>query len=173
MAVSLSEATHRLLSGETLSWKSFGEIKAGQIQLSTPAARRLFHFLLSSDKAKVATVSEDLFEGLIAAWNNSSFDPASQQSSATPAEGGARWRLARVEAGGFGGLNLLDGPPFMLAANRENWCLEGQNGSGKTSIASAIIWALTGYRCRDQDGLVKDDGRRMPVFNDSGVQIGG
>ncbi|RWX36916.1 ATP-binding protein [Rhizobium leguminosarum] len=172
MAVSLSEATNRLLSGEPLSWKSFGEIKAGQIQLSTPAARRLFHFLLSSDKAKVATGSEDLFERLVAAWNNSSFDPASQQSSATPAEGRARWRLARVEAGGFGGLNLLDGPPFMLAANRENWCLEGQNGSGKTSIASAIIWALTGYRCRDQDGLVKDDGRRIPVFNDSGVQIG-
>jgi len=31
----------------------------------------------------------------------------------------------------FGGLNLLDGPPFMLAANRENWCLEGPNDSGK------------------------------------------
>lgn len=172
MVVSLSEATNRLLSGETLSWKSFGEIKAGQIQLSSPAARRLFQFLLSSDKTKAAAGSEDLFEGLIAAWNNTSFDPASQQSATKAAEGRTHWRLARMEAGGFGGLNLLDGPPFMLAANRENWCLEGQNGSGKTSIASAIIWALTGYRCRDQDGLVKDDGRRMPVFNDSGVQIG-
>ncbi len=172
MAMSLSEATHNLLSGASLSWKSFGEIKAGQIQLSSPAERRLFHFLLSSDKIKVAAASEELFEGLIAAWNNTSFDPASQETATKAATGGTRWRLARMEAGGFGGLNLPDGPPFMLAANRENWCLEGQNGSGKTSIASAIIWALTGYRCRDQDGLVKDDGRRMSVFNDSGVQIG-
>ena len=172
MAISLSEVTRKLLSGEPLSWKSFGEIKAGQIQLLAPAARRLFHFLLCSDKTKVAAGSEELFEGLIAAWNNISFDPASQQTVTDAVAGGARWRLARMEAGGFGGLNLLDGPPFMLAVNRENWCLEGPNGSGKTSIASAIIWALTGYRCRDQDGLVKDDGRRMPVFNDSGVQIG-
>ena len=172
MPISLSEATHKLLSGELLGWKSFGEIKAGQIQLSSPAARRLFHFLLSSDKAKVAAGSEELFDGLIAAWNNTSFDPAVRHSAANAAASGARWRLARMETGDFGGLNLLDGPPFTLAANRENWCLEGQNGSGKTSIASAIIWALTGYRCRDQDGLVKDDGRRMPVFNDSGVQIG-
>lgn len=172
MPISLSEATHKLLSGELLGWKSFGEIKAGQIQLSSPAARRLFHFLLSSDKTKVAAGSEELFDGLIAAWNNKSFDPAARESAANAAASGARWRLARMETGGFGGLNLLDGPPFTLAANRENWCLEGQNGSGKTSIASAIIWALTGYRCRDQDGLVKDDGRRMPVLNDSGVQIG-
>jgi hypothetical protein len=172
MPISLSEATNRLLSGETQSWKSFGEIKSGQIQLSSPAARRLFHFLLSSDKAKVAAGSEELFSGLTAAWNNPSFDPALQQSATPSSAGSDRWRLARVEAAGFGGLNLVDGPPFVLAANRENWCLEGQNGSGKTSIASAIIWALTGYRCRDQDGLVKDDGRRLPVFNDSGVQIG-
>lgn len=172
MAISLSEATRILLLGEPLSWKSFGEIKAGSVQLPSPAARRLFHFLLSSDKTKVAAGSEELFEGLIAAWNNTSSDPASQQTASKTTEGGARWRLARMEAEGFGGLNLVDGPPFMLAANRENWCLEGQNGSGKTSLTSAIIWALTGYRCRDQDGLVKDDGRRMPVFNDSGVQIG-
>jgi hypothetical protein len=60
----------------------------------------------------------------------------------------------------------------VLAVDGENWCLEGQNGSGKTSIASAIVWALTGCRCRDQDGVIQDDGRRTPVFNDSGVQIG-
>ena len=107
--------------------------------------------------------SEESFDGLIAPWNNTSFDPASQQTATEATAGGALWRLARMEAGGFGGLNLLDGPPFMLAANREDWCLEGPNGWGKTSIASAIIWALMVYRCRDQDGLVKDDGRRMPV----------
>ena len=96
-------------------------------------------------------------------------------TAAKPAKGTKHtgtWRLARLETSGFGGLNLLNGPDFVLSLNGENWCLEGQNGSGKTSLASAIIWALTGCRCRDQDGIIVDDGRRVPVFNDSGVQIG-
>jgi len=78
MPISLSEATRKLLAGELLGRKSFGEIKGGQIRLSSPAARRLFHFLLSSDKIKVAAGSEELFDGLIAAWNNAPLDPASQ-----------------------------------------------------------------------------------------------
>jgi hypothetical protein len=102
---------------------------------------------------------------------NVSFDPAAAKPARATARPG-RWRLVRLESAGFGGLNLVDGPNFGLSLNGENWCLEGQNGSGKTSVASAIIWALTGCRCRDQDGLVVDDGRRVPVFNDSGVQIG-
>jgi hypothetical protein len=172
MPVSLSEAIQTLLSGSVLSWAKFGDQKAGSIQLETPGARRLLHYLLSCDRTKVATASEDLFDGLIAAWRNASSDPA---AAAKPAQGTTHtgtWRLVRIETAGFGGLNLLDGPNFVLALNGENWCLEGQNGSGKTSLASAIIWALTGYRCRDQDGVIVDDGRRVPVFNDSGVQIG-
>ena len=54
----------------------------------------------------------------------------------------------------------------------ENWCLEGQNGSGKTSLMSAIIWTLTGKRIREQEGLSDDDGRRAPVFDDKGAEIG-
>ncbi len=172
MPVLLSEAVQTLLSGNVLAWAKFGDFKAGSIQLVSPQARRLLHYLLSCDQSKVAHGSEDLFDGLISAWQNTSFDPA---TSVKPAEGTTypgQWRLIHVESAGFGGLNLVDGPNFVLPVNGQNWCLEGQNGSGKTSLASAIIWALTGCRCRDQDGVVVDDGRRVPVFNDLGVQIG-
>lgn len=172
MPISLSEAIQTLLSGNTLSWAKFGDLKAGNIQLDSAGARRLLHFLLSSNQSSVAEAKEDLFKGLIAAWQNSSFDPAASTEAVAPAGDPGKWRLIRLESNGFGGLNLLDGPNFVLALDGENWCLEGQNGSGKTSIVSAIIWGLTGRRCRDQDGVLQDDGRRMPVFNDSGVQIG-
>lgn len=172
MPISLSEAVQRLLSGNVLSWANFGDYKAGSMRLASPGARRLLHYLLSCDQTKVADAREDLFGGLIAAWQNTSFDPAAASKPIEAATHTGNWRLARLESAGFGGLNLVDGPNFVLALKGENWCLEGQNGSGKTSLASAIIWSLTGYRCRDQDGVLMDDGRRTPVFNDSGVQIG-
>jgi len=172
MPISLSEAVQTLLSGDPLPWTKFGAQKAGSVQLTTPAARRLFHHLLSCDLAKVTEANETLFDGLINAWKNTAFDPATAAKAKAATVSTATWRLIRLESSGFGGLNVLDGPEFTLPINGENWCLEGQNGSGKTSFASAIIWALTGYRCRDQDGIVFDEGSRQPVFNDSGVQVG-
>jgi len=82
------------------------------------------------------------------------------------------WRLDRIEASGFGGLTLFGGPQFDLRVDSENWCLEGQNGSGKTSLANAILWALTGKRIREQDGPVELQCARMPVSNDEGGKIG-
>lgn len=173
MPVSLSEATRTLLSGGTLSWTKFGDYKAGSVQLSKPGARRLFQFLLSCEQSKVSEAKEDLFKGLIAAWHDAGNDPAASTTTAfANSTAGVSWRLLRLESSGFGGLNQIGGPNFVLPIDGVNWCLEGQNGSGKTSIVSAIIWALTGYRCRDQDGVIIDDGRRTPVYNDSGQQIG-
>lgn len=172
MPVSLSEPIQVLLSGEPLEWPKFGNYKAGSIQLSSAGSRRLLQYLLSCEPTKVAEAKEELFDDLIAAWQNTSFDPASSNKTKAGATEGGTWRLIRLESAGFGGLNAPDGPEFILLLNAENWCLEGQNGSGKASIASAIIWALTGWRCRDQEGVVIDDSRRMLVFNDSGVQIG-
>ena len=172
MSLSLSEAKQRLLSGDVLPWTKFGHNKAGSVQLTTAASRRLLHYLLSGDQAKVAEANETLFDGLVAAWEDTAFDPASANVASGPTSATGPWRLARFEAFGFGGLNLIDGPPLVVQFNTENWCLEGQNGSGKTSLASAILWAVTGYRCRDQEGLVLEQGTRMPVHNDSGVEIG-
>ena len=172
LGCSLSEAVQTLLSGNVLSWPKFGDHKAGTVALASPGARRLFHYLLSCDRTKVAEAKEELIDGLIAAWQKTSSDPATIAKAAAAPTNAGSWRLVRLESSGFGGLNLIGGPNFALAVNGENWCLEGQNGSGKTSLASAIMWGLTGYRYRDQVGVVMDDGLRLKVFNDSGVEIG-
>jgi hypothetical protein len=172
MSLSLSEVKQRLLSGDVQSWGKFGNNKAGSVRLATAGGRRLLHYLLSCDQTKVAEANETLFDGLLAAWKNNDYDPAAANAASGPISATGPWRLTRLEASGFGGLNLIDGPPFVVAFNGENWCLEGRNGSGKTSLASAIHWALTGYRCRDQEGLVLEQGARTPVHNDAGAQIG-
>jgi hypothetical protein len=172
MALSFYEAKQRLLSGEPLIWAKFGDYKAGSVHLASAGARRLFQFLLSCEQTKVADAHESLFDDLVAAWELKTFDPADETQQSEAATNTGPWRLARVETSGFGGLNQLGGPPFSVPFNGVNWCLEGQNGSGKTSLASAIIWAMTGYRCRDQEGLHLETGARDPVENDAGATIG-
>lgn len=172
MTTSFSEVKQTLLAGNTLSWPKFGDLKAGSVLLSKPGQRRLFHFLLSRDQEKVARADEGLFDDLISAWENTNFDPGIPSDLPPASISNGSWRLIRIETSGFGGLNQVGGPNFALKLDGENLCLEGQNGSGKTSIVSAVIWAMTGYRCRDQDGIIHDDGQRLPVYNDSGVRIG-
>lgn len=63
--------------------------------------------------------------------------------------------LVKVEAHRFGGLhgyndNGLDPETFVFVPAKPLTVLEGWNGSGKTSILNAIIWALTGKILRPQ-----------------------
>lgn len=69
-------------------------------------------------------------------------------------------------------MTIFEGPTFDINIGRENWCLEGQNGSGKSSLANAILWAMTGKRVREQDGLITESGARSPANNPAGKQIG-
>ncbi|MGH7079591.1 MAG: AAA family ATPase [Acetobacteraceae bacterium] len=59
------------------------------------------------------------------------------------------WRLAKLEAEGFGGLNTWRGAPFVFDFDEQSWLLDGPNGSGKSSLVGAVVWALTGERPRD------------------------
>lgn len=64
-------------------------------------------------------------------------------------------RLAKVEAHRFAGLHAFgrtSAPPtsFVFEPVKPVTLLEGVNGSGKTSIANAIIWCLTGHLIRSQ-----------------------
>ncbi len=66
-----------------------------------------------------------------------------------------RLTLTRIEAHRFGGLHAygpVDHPPptFVYEPNARVTLLEGLNGSGKTSILNAVIWALTGQLLRPQ-----------------------
>jgi hypothetical protein len=172
MALSFYEAKQRLLSGLPVTWPKFGNHKAGSVHLASAGGRRLFHFLLTCEQSKVADAHESLFDDLIAAWELETFDPATETEQSGTGTNAGPWRLARIETSGFGGLNQVGGPSFSVPFDGANWCLEGQNGSGKTSLASAIIWAMTGYRCRDQDGLHLETGVRTSVENDAGSAIG-
>ena len=73
----------------------------------------------------------------------------------TPAASNRRLTLTRIEAHRFGGLHAygpVDHPPptFVYEPNAPVTLFEGLNGSGKTSILNAIIWALTGQLLRPQ-----------------------
>lgn len=171
MPVSLSEAKAQLLKGAPLSWKKFENHKMGSITLETAGARRLFKFLTEQASSKVAEANEQLFPGLIASWTATD-DPAVALATASTVAAGGVWKLARIEAQNFGGLTTFEGPTFDMVIGRENWCLEGQNGCGKTSLSNAILWAMTGKRVREQDGLIDESGARSPVNNAAGKEIG-
>ena len=172
MTVSLAEVTKSLLSGSTLSWPKFESHKAGTITLETPGARRLFEFLRNQKPATVAMADGSLFDDLISAWEDEESDPTTSSVPALEGRAGGSWRLGLVEACGYGGLTMSAEKVFSVQINGENWCLEGQNGSGKTAFVSAIIWAMIGQRIREQDGLVDDGGQRAPVLDEHGAQIG-
>ncbi len=172
MSISFSQATERLLSGTELSWSGSGAVHAGSITLREAGQRRLFDYLLDADPEEVAKGADTLSGGMIAAWKDEDSDPTPDASDADSGASDSPWRLHRIETTNFGGLNTYGGPTFALEIGGENWCLEGSNGSGKTLLASAIIWALTGYRLREHDGLDLEGGVREPVYNDGGKTIG-
>ncbi|WP_339858575.1 AAA family ATPase [Thalassospira alkalitolerans] len=64
-------------------------------------------------------------------------------------------RLKRLVAHRFGGLHVYGHPTtppddFIFEPAKDLTLFEGANGSGKTSIANAIIWCLTGSLIRSQ-----------------------
>ena len=172
MSITLIETISALSNGKPVEWKSSGQFKAGKIVLESARQRRLFSHLMSLDSQKVAATDEVLFEGIIEAWNDTKIDQVDSVQESVPDKQSGPWCLSKIESTGFGGLNCPDGPKFELTVDSENWCIEGYNGSGKTSLASLIIWTMTGYRIREQEGLRLDDGRREPVTNDKGKNIG-
>jgi hypothetical protein len=172
MGMSLAEATGLLLLGKKLAWGKYKDHKAGSITLDKPEQRRLLEFLLSADSSQVASGDDALFDGLVAAWENTGHDPAKSKAESDGKVSTQSWRLDRVEAFNFGGLTIFGGKAFDLYVGGSNWCLEGQNGSGKTSLVSAILWALTGKRIREHEGPIDERGERESVENDDGTKIG-
>ena len=138
MLVSLSEAVRTLLSGNVLSWAKFGNYEAGSVEVASPGARRLLHYLLSCDRTKVADAREDLFVELIAAWQNTSFDPATAVKPTNAVTHSGTWRLNRLEAAGFGGLNLVDGPNFDLALNAAHF--QHRSYKRQPCLTQTAIW---------------------------------
>lgn len=142
-----------------------GESFAG-ITLEMPAQRRLLRFLLDQPDLPAAPFPLPYLEGLKAAFLEVETDATTESASGGEPEADAEvstgkvWWLSRIETRSFGGLNSLNGEPFILEVGREGLCVEGYNGRGKTSLVSAILWALTGHRMIPQSG--PDEGVNTP-----------
>lgn len=83
--------------------------------------------------------------------------PPTAPPASDGADGGNRkvFGLVKVEAHRFAGLHLHgqsnEAPDrFVLTPNKAVTLFEGANGSGKTSVANAIVWCLTGHLIRSQ-----------------------
>lgn len=172
MTITLSEAKTALCKGTSLVWKGSGGYKAGDIQMADAGQRRLAKYLLEADQALVASGDESLFDEIVEVWKDEGNDPSDDAVEIGAEEKTGPWRLAHVEAEGFGGLNTPGGPKFELDVGGENWCVEGYNGAGKTSLASLVLWTMTGLRNREQFGPLADNGIREAVTDSSGKKVG-
>ncbi len=65
------------------------------------------------------------------------------------------WRVIELKAKNFRGLTAFDGDEFFIKFDGKPFILFGSNGSGKTSILSALAWCFTGMcikeRCEPDD----------------------
>ena len=138
---SRAEIESALLRGEAID----------RIQLVTPQQRRMFRFLLRAPDWPVTNFDPSYISDLKRVFQED--DSANEE---IPDTGGSpsshQWTLTRIESENFGGVNAYRGTPFTLEIDGESICVEGYNGHGKTSLASAIVWGLTGQRLRSQDG---------------------
>ncbi|PCK09731.1 MAG: hypothetical protein COA42_02880, partial [Alteromonadaceae bacterium] len=165
---SLDDVKKKLLSGESLLWGKHLDHAKGEIVLNSPESRRLFEYLYSLSPNEVEEPTDTVFDQLVKVWRGEG-DPANSSANvASVLPDKETWKLHKLQTYGFGGLNQFEGPVFGVDFNQKSWCIEGQNGSGKTSLTSAIIWALTGQIVREHSGLTNDCGeRKTGVFQDS------
>ena len=157
-------------------------VKDGKrIVLSAPSGRRLAKVIF--DRLRSSTVDDlgkntEFFNALETVFLEGHEDTGPDSGTREKAGGsGAKpdlrtWRLKKVETQGFGGLNARPDDVFEFDTAGQDFCIEGQNGSGKSSLANAVLFTMTGKVHRDQYGLWDDPARSEPVMSDEGAKLG-
>lgn len=141
MTLSRAEIESALLRGEAVD----------RIQLTTPQQRRLFRFFLRAPEWPGTNFDSVYIEDLKKVFQEN--DVAAEDAEVTTVpQISHKWTLSKIESENFGGVNAYGGAPFSLEIDGESICVEGYNGHGKTSLASVIVWGLTGQRLRSQNG---------------------
>ena len=153
----------------------------GHIVLMAPSGKRLakvvFDHLRSSTVDNLRN-NQRFFEALEAAFLERdgdrvpSVEPSEEIGERETKPDRRTWRLKKVKTRGFGGLNAVPGDTFEFDAAGRNFCIEGQNGSGKSSLANAVLFAMTGKIHRDQYGLCDEPAQSEPVVSDKGTKLG-
>jgi hypothetical protein len=174
--VTREEIESALLRGSVVP---IGDPPGGEIVLADLKSRRAAAVLF--EKLRDASADElrnddDFFEALETAFqaadNTDTIAPTSSEEtdgalSDSTSQPSKIWRLKLIETQGFGGLNSIPGDTFRFEVAGRDFCIEGQNGSGKSSLANAVLFAMTGQIHRDQFGLV-DAKKCEPVEADNG-----
>ncbi|MCF8151378.1 MAG: AAA family ATPase [Burkholderiaceae bacterium] len=164
-----AEIEQSLVQGARIPWDNGG--RQDLLELATPVRRRLFAFLLQSKIRVVKGLPAEFVLGLAEAFD-SDIDPATvtPTSGSQPRTAGP-WHLTRIEAEGFGGINVWGGTKFDYELNEESLLIDGPNGSGKSSLVAALIWALTGQRPRDSSRGAEESSQSQ-VFDSNGSKVG-
>lgn len=123
-------------------------------QLEDPRQRHALQFFLGHRSgqdifAKPFVRGSDDHAKAIMDWLDQPFQPPAVTNRARVGTKPC-WTVARIEITQFGGLHpycLADGrtpPPLIIEVERDVMLIRGQNGAGKSSIAKALTFALTG-----------------------------
>ncbi len=172
MRISSAEIERRLLIGEVLEWDDIKTAQKRTIHLNLARQRRLLKVLLDTSARNVRGLSAGFIESLKEAYVGGE-DPAANATAPTSLRTTPQntWVLHKLEAYGFGGLTQSGVSTFEYELGGTSACIEGANGSGKSSLVAAITWALTGFRASDQYGPTATLAVPQPVFNSSGQEI--
>ncbi len=154
-----------LLYGSELKWIDPSTNIESKIKLDNPLARRLAQYIFSSTTRDVTQLDQNFLNGLKEAFQSES-DPAKEIEIYDQSSKSDRcWVLHSICTENYGGINKFSGEKFSYTFDGETTCIDGQNGSGKTSFVSAIIWCLTGYIYKDQLGVVNCNYEEAQIFN--------
>jgi len=170
--ISLSQARKILGSGEQLQWEEHANHKAGKVKLEGTRSKRLFKHLSGLTTDELENLGDQVFQELIDIWLSDDEDNQDHDDIHVTSTNTESWTLKKLQSYGFGGLNHYGANLFTLDIDGETWCIEGQNGSGKSSLANAIIWAFTGKIVSEHSGRLEDVSERKDVYNENGVKIG-
>jgi hypothetical protein len=172
MRLSTQEIENTLLRGEPLEWEDPNTAQTRTIHLTLARQRRLLSALLESSIRNVRTLSPTFIRSLKDACAGGN-DPAPNAAAIIPLRPTPQetWLLHKIEAYGFGGLTQSSGPAFDYELGGVSACIEGVNGSGKSSLVGAVTWALTGLRTSDQFGPTASLNVPQPVLNAAQQQI--
>ncbi|MCY4419783.1 MAG: ATP-binding protein [Gammaproteobacteria bacterium] len=170
------EIEEALLTGSTI----YIDSKVGDsIELNALHGRRLVEVVfdhLQSSTVDTLVKNTKFFDALEAAFRESPNEMEPQPVGMGDVEEAKKdsrsWRLKKVETRGFGGLNAAPNDIFEFDVASRDSCIEGQNGCGKSSLANAVLFAMTGRIHRDQYGILDKPTRQEPVMSDEGGKLG-